>query len=431
MGICEMKILWLVNVVLPVISKEIGERINPRGGWLINFSQQFQNNENYDLFVLFPFTGKKPVDGIVDNLEYYGFIRKYKDPTKYDKHLEDEFIKVIKDYRPDIIHIWGTEYPHTLALVNAAKIAGLNKRVVVSIQGLVSRIAEHYLTGIPCDIRSRSTIYNIYKRKYNLKVEKNSFIKRGEFEIEALKNVKHIIGRTAWDKACCYQINPDAEYHFCNDSLRDSFYSNHWRLEDCSKYSIFMSQGQYPIKGLHFVLKAMPQILKNFPNTKLIIAGRDIIKRETFVDRLKMDSYARYILSIIKKHNLEDHVFFKGPLDETQMVKQYLSAHVFVSPSTIENSPNSVGEAMILGVPVISSNVGGVEDLLVNKSEGFLYQYDSPLMLAYYVNRIFSDNSIVKKFSQNAKEHALKTHDRAINIKTLLGIYKKISSNLS
>ena len=69
------------------------------------------------------------------------------------------------------------------------------------------------------------------------------------------------------------------------------------------------------------------------------------------------------------------------------MKERFLKSNVFVSPSTIENSPNSLGEAMLLGIPCISSDVGGVKNLLKHEEEGYVYQTDAPYMLAYYVKK--------------------------------------------
>ena len=422
-----MKILWLVNVVLPVISKEIGERINPRGGWLIDIRQKLQENDRYELLVVFPNSGKKPVSGRAERLKFFGFSRKYKDQTKYDKSLENEFVKVIKDYQPDIIHIWGTEYPHTLAMVKASKSVNLIDHVVISIQGLVSVIAEHYLSGIPCKIQLRTTIYNIYKNAFNMTCEKGKFIKRGQYEVEAIKDVNHIIGRTSWDKACVSQINPEAFYYHCNENLRAEFYNHQWDYGKCDKQTIFVSQANYSIKGFHFLLSAFPYILEKFPETRLEVAGPNILKNDTLIDKLKISSYGKYISSLVRKNNLKDRITFLGTLNEYDMVRRYLKANVFVSPSTIENSPNSVGEAMLLGVPIVSSNVGGVKDMLTHPDEGFLYQHDAPYMLAYYVCRLFENKQLSEDISRNAREHALETHDRVINFQKLIQIYESIS----
>lgn len=76
---------------------------------------------------------------------------------------------------------------------------------------------------------------------------------------------------------------------------------------------------------------------------------------------------------------------------------RYLASSVFVSVSTIENSPNSVGEAMLFGCPVVSSCVGGVLDMLEHGQEGFLYQASAPYMLAWYVGCVFRDDGLENK----------------------------------
>ena len=81
---------------------------------------------------------------------------------------------------------------------------------------------------------------------------------------------------------------------------------------------------------------------------------------------------------------------------------------------------------MILGVPSIASDVGGVTDLMTHKKEGFVYQADAPYMLAHYVNEIFRSNELANRFSQNARKRALITHDPEINSKQLRYIYNQI-----
>ena len=108
------------------------------------------------------------------------------------------------------------------------------------------------------------------------------------------------------------------------------------------------------------------------------------------------------------------------------MKQAYLSANVFVLPSTIENSPNSLGEAMLLGVPCAASLVGGVSNLLADGKEGLVYQSTAPYMLAYYVNQVFAMGDQAETLGAAAREHALKTHDPEKNLRDLLDIYRKL-----
>ena len=129
----------------------------------------------------------------------------------------------------------------------------------------------------------------------------------------------------------------------------------------------------------------------------------------------------------IKKYNLEKNVVFLGALDEKAMCERYLKSHVFISPSSIENSPNSVGEAMILGTPTVTSDVGGVKTLFRHNEDGFIYQADAPYMLADCIIKIFESDELAKVFSENARKHASVTHNRENNLKTMIKIYEEIS----
>lgn len=423
-----MNILWLTNIALPEASLLMNDKPLPFGGWFVSVSGCLADEVDINLSVAFPKNGLHDVQILKGTkIEYYPF------PPIGIKNIElnwpnTHINKIFDIAKPDIVHIFGTEYAHTLAMVDSCN--QQNITTVISIQGLVSICAKHYMACVPSHIQNRSTVRDFLKQD-NLKQQQRKFINRGRLEIEALQKVKHIIGRTTWDKACASQINPGAKYHFCNETLRDEFYKHQWDIERCERHSIFISQGSYPIKGLHFMLEAMPLILKQFPDTKLYVGGTNITNSDTLKDRLKRSSYGKYIEELIGKYGLESCIIFTDIMDEKQMCKRFLQSHVFVCPSSIENSPNSLGEAMILGVPCVASYVGGIPDLLNHQEEGFLYPADAPYMLAHYVCEMFQNDELALKFSAKAREHAQRTHDAIINTDTLISIYKEIAESNS
>ena len=420
-----MKILWLINIPLPEASQLMGEKPSPFGGWLINASKDLANNEDVELSIAFPSNKANKFRELKgEKINYYPFIPVKENDNKVIENNES-FETLLNNLKPDIVHIYGTEIAHTLSMVNTCN--KINIKTVISVQGLVSIIEKHMYSNLPIYAIYGNTFRNII-RKDNVRGLKKLFRNRGKNEIEAIKRTNHIIGRTTWDKACSNQINPQANYHFCNETLREEFYKHQWDVNDCEKHSIFLSQGQYPIKGLHYMLEAIPLILKRFPKAKVYISGKDITKSDSIKDKLLMTYYGKYIKKMIKKLNLERNVVFTGQLDEKKMCQRYLKSHVFVCPSSIENSPNSLGEAMILGVPSVASYVGGIPDMLKDKEEGFLYQHDAPYMLAQYVCEIFENQDLALKFSKNARERALKTHDRDENTRRLIEIYNEIVS---
>ena len=416
-----MNILWLTNVAMPEASLLMNEKPTPFGGWFASASVALADEDGIKLSIAFPKNGLSDVLVLKgEKITFYAFPPVSEKDVRFN--IQNIYLKkILNETKPDIVHIFGTEYAHTLAMVNACQ----KGKVVISIQGLTSVISMHYLTGIPAKVQNRFTIRDFIKQD-NLKQQQSKFIKRGAFEFEALRKVKHIIGRTTWDRACTSQINPDAKYYICNETLRNEFYKHAWDIEKCEKHSIFVSQGAYPIKGLHFMLEAMPLILKHFPDAKLYVGGQNIIKSDTLKDKLKMSSYGKYIKELIKRYNLGKSIVFTGILEEKQMCERFLQSHVFVSPSIVENESNSLSEAKIMGVPSVASYVGGVTDRIEHGKDGFFYQHDASYMLAHYVCEIFKNKDLAISFSKKAKINAQKTNDIKINIQTLKRIYKEI-----
>lgn len=423
-----MNILWLINIPLPEASQLMGEKPSPFGGWLINASKDLANNEDVELSIAFPSNKAnkfKELKG--EKINYYPFIPVKETDNKVIEYNES-FEMLLNKLNPDIVHIYGTEIAHTLSMVNTCN--KLNVKTVISIQGLVSIIEKHMYSNLPIHAIYGNTLRNLI-RKDNVRGLKKLFYNRGKNEREAIKRTNHIIGRTTWDKASSRQINPEAKYHFCNEILREEFYKHQWNINDCEKYSIFLSQGQYPIKGLHYMLEAMPLILKKFPKAKVYISGKNITKSDSLKDKLLITYYGKYIKKTIEKFDLEESVVFTGPLDVEEMCQRFLKSHIFVSPSTIENESNSLSEAKILGVPIVASYVGGVIDRVKHNVDGFHYQHDAPYMLAHYVCEIFKSEDLALKFSKNAREHALQTHDRDENTRKLIEIYEEITGRNS
>lgn len=262
--------------------------------------------------------------------------------------------------------------------------------------------------------------------------EKAQMQHAGEREKKLLKKASYISGRTRWDHSSLAELNCNAQYFHCGEILRSSFYQKQWSIHECTPHRIFVSQGNYPIKGLHFLLKRMPAILEKWPDTTLVVAGRAPYDFENKIVQMGVDyiyEYQRYIKLLIRDLKLENKVVFTGPLNETEMCQAYLDSHLFISPSVMENSPNSLGEAMALGMPCIVSMVGGVADMLTDETEGYLYPAGEDGMLPYYVDRLFSQPSLAVQLGKAARLKAKKNHEPEKITKDLLAIYHSISVN--
>ncbi len=414
-----MKLLWLCNMIPGAVKQHITGKAG-NGLWVDHVLQDLREQEDLTIRVYCP--GKEENQGDLDGRCSYRTFRT-KLPHQYLPELENWFGQELKAFQPDVIHVWGTEYAHTLSMVNAAQNAGLVDRLVVSIQGLCSVYAGHYAEGLPESVQKTVTFRDLI-RWDNIRQQQKTFGRRGRLEIAALKKVRHVIGRTAWDQACTHQVQPDAAYHFCNETLRGMFYEGQWNYQSCKKHRIFASSCVYPVKGFHYLLKALAEVVRDYPDATLAVPGRNYMT----VSPLRRNGYQKYLADLTRHYGLEDKIEFLGSLDGEGMKRAYLEANVFVLPSTIENSPNSLGEAMLLGLPCVAADVGGVTTMMTHQKEGFVYPSSAPYLLAHHIGQVFALEEQAAAMGQAARAHARKTHDPQTNLQNLLEIYREIAN---
>lgn len=414
-----MKLLWLCNMAPSMVQEKISGKHT--GGLWLDQALAGLLRQGVTLRILCPGDGEEGM--LNDRCSYATFPTGL--PYEYRTETEEKFVQELRSYCPQVIHIWGTEYAHTLAMVNAARREELLDRLAVSIQGLCSVIAWHYAEGIPDSVRRKATFRDALRRD-NILQQQKKFALRGELEEEALQTARHVIGRTHWDAACTARINPKLQYHFCNETLRKPFYEGKWQYETCRKHRVFASSCEYPVKGFHYLLEAFGEVVKQYPDATLAVPGRSFLEPASWKEKLRRSAYQNYLRDLARKYGLEDRIEFLGSLSAEQMRQEYLKANAFVLPSTVENSPNSMGEAMLLGVPCVAADVGGVTTMLTHEKEGLVYRGDAPDMLARNLCRIFAMERQAEALGAAAHEHASRTHDPENNIRDLMGIYQNL-----
>ena len=424
-----MRVLWLCNIMLPAYAKAHDLPYSVREGWLSGCINRIisskKDDEKITLGVCFPAEGeivssKEEIDGIT----YYGFREDLTRPEVYDGTVENRFHVILDDFKPDVVHIFGTEFPHSLAMIRAF---GNPDRVLLGIQGICSVIATEYMALIPEEVQ-RSATFRDKLKEDSLLQQQEKFKIRGEHEREAIMLAGNITGRTTFDKEETSKINPKARYFAMNETMRPCFYMGKWTEKKAEPHSIFLSQGDYPLKGFHFVLKAMPILLEKYPDAHLYVAGNNIIGRggSKYPFFMRASAYGKYIKSLIAHNRLKKKVTMLGSLSDQQMKEQFLKSSVFICPSVIENSPNSLGEAMLLGVPVVASRVGGIPDMVQENKDGILFEKGNPEDLAKAVLQIWDEPVIAAVYGDNASAHARITHNADTNYKRLLEIYHTI-----
>lgn len=397
-------------------------------GWISGILEQLiQEPEVETLGVCFPTNG--PARHMGTKLQVgekevclYDFTEDTIHPEYYETGLEQRFAEIFDHFSPYVLHIFGTEYGHTLA---ALKAFGKPEKSLVGLQGIISLCAKAYMADLPKEIQQKRT-FRDWLKKDSLLEQQEKFWIRGEREKESIALTGHVTGRTQFDKDAALEINPGVQYHPMNETMRSCFYTGNWSLESCKKHSIFFSQADYPLKGFHYLLQALPKILQQFPDTTVTVAGNSLVQFHTIKEKLKISAYGAYLRKVMQENRLEDKIRFLGKLKAEQMKQAYLNCHTFVCASSLENSPNSVAEAMLLGVPVVAPTVGGIPSMMESEKEGILYPPGNTEALAEGIIRLWQQDGLAQNLGAKGQIKAQKAHNGANNYSKLLAMYQEI-----
>ena len=370
------KILIICQKMPSEYASFVKSEINGSGGWIDGFIDGVKSINEYKFYFMF--------EGLEENYKQINNIH-------FIQATRENFEKEINDINPSIIQIFGTEFIGNYQV-------RIDNRYVVWIQGLL----KPYTRQIRINSNSYFNFSNIFKKfiyqlvRYN---EIKGFEKRSKEESNLLKKVENVIGRTEWDYSVVRSINDGLHYHNCNELIRDSFYkSKKWNFQQIEKYSIYITQANYCIKGLHTILSSIKLVKDLFPHVKVYISGGNPRKNTSLPARLGV-SYTSYLIHEISNLSLESNIIFLGNLDSDQVVERMLKSHVFLLPSLIENSCNSLLEAQTLGVPVVASYVGGTPEYIDDGKNGLMYPCFESELLANKLIKLFKDEEFCKNLS--------------------------------
>jgi glycosyltransferase involved in cell wall biosynthesis len=163
--------------------------------------------------------------------------------------------------------------------------------------------------------------------------------------------------------------------------------------QETTNYNVLFLGRLKKIKGVEFLIEAIPFIIKVFPQTTLTIVGDGGNKTDLF--------------SLTKHLQLEKHVQFIGWVEHRNLHTYYEKASIVVVPSIVaEAFPLVALEAMSAGRPVIGTNVGGIPEIIDDKVNGYLVEPENPAQIAEKVVTLFSEEKLLSELGRNARKKA-------------------------
>ena len=420
-----MKILWLVNIVMPELAEHLGRSPSVFGGWLTG-AMHAVRDAGHELVICATEPRADVLCSDVSGTRYYMV------PSGSIGEMESHFRAILQQETPDVVHIFGTEFEQCMAMANCSD----PERTVVQIQGAMTLLKDVVYAGLPERLCRDTWLHKLLRRLnkggQSIDLQKQSFERRAAVEQQVLQSAKYIFGASEWGNAVAKSVNPDCITFDCNLILRDTFYTaDRWSPETCEPHSIYILFS-YPIKGFHKFLEALPLILRQYPDTMVYVVANQLpIRNYTGIKRLVQNAAPDYnwlIQKQMEEQNLQEHLKYVGHLNEAQVKERMMKSNVFVSASAMENQSTSLGEAMILGVPSVASCVGAIPEMINDGEDGFLYPFDKPEMLAEAVCKIFADRDLAMQFSEKGHAHAAATYDREKNGQNMIQMYETIAN---
>ncbi len=398
-----MRILWFTNT--PSNASEEYNYKNFSGGWISSLETLLTETGKYKLGVCFFYTGEEFKKYTKGDVVYFGMPVKIGNAIKRIKtrqlaQLDDEdntFINnVIEDFKPDLIHVFGTERGYGRILMNRSE------KVVFNLQGLLGPITSVYFPLEFSRIKALAgnDLYSII-RGTTMFHDYRILKKKAEREKGIIKNWHYFIGRTDWDRNYISMINPRAKYFHCEEMLRKEFFATLWiqpsEVSISNEIVIGTTINTNLFKGIDLIYKVIT-LLADY-KIKWKVFG---IKKEDKINKI--------VCKVLKINDGNINIDFHDQVGVEDLISQLKTCHFFVHPSYIDNSSNSVCEAMLLGMPVLSSSVGGIKSLVKNEETGFLFNpYDKYDLAGLLVNLI-TDYEKAKKAGIEARKIAIKRH---------------------
>ncbi|MCR5077904.1 MAG: glycosyltransferase [Prevotella sp.] len=413
-----MRVLWF-EITVPGRYRDDGA---PVAGWQDSLENIVRGCKDIELSIAFDATDiksakEKEVDGVHyyplvahDNIIDRKFRNKYSAWNRSNKIIP-QAVKLIEQIKPDIIQVFGSEWEFG----QVARYTDIP--VVLHMQGCIAPYNNAlYPPGYSINDERVFAGLNLKRQFWIWKY--NHYNKtRAELERSNFKAVKYYMGRTTWDKQLVELFHPGARYFFCSEALRPSFIANAqtWQPKTNKKVRLITTGCDTHWKGMDTLLRTAHILTKYGFDFEWLVAGN--MGRQRVIERKERMEFR------------DNNVKILGFTKADKLTEYLLSSDIYVHTAYIDNSPNSICEAQYLGLPIISTFVGGIPSLFEDQKGGVFLPANASENMAYEIMSLSRDKIRQQQYSDYNMKVARERHDPSNILKDLLSCYQAVKED--
>lgn len=409
-----MRILWFTNDPMPAVNCRLGRPIGGTGHWIPQLLSALPRSAELQIDVVTVYPGVRNEDFEEDNVRYFVIGQPKIMNIFFDCRPQDlqACIGLINQLRPDLIHIHGTE--RFYGLLSARKL--VDTPIVISLQGLLSAYQQFFFGALSVrEIWESNRLIEICSGR-GLYWQQRAYRRGARQEQEILSGAEAFMGRTEWDRAYVSSANSNSNYYHVGEVLRPAFRTVRWDVSKCDRHTVIFTNCGHPRRGIETLFDAIPLICRTVPDLRVRLAGHIGFRH----------GYERFLRRSIVERGLSGRIEFLGYLNDQELAYHLSCSHVFAICSYSENSPNSLCEAMQVGMPVVGSYAGGIPSLVRTGRTGFLFPVGDATVLADAILKIFQDDDLACRLGRGAQAAASERHDPSVVTADLLSAYKQV-----
>jgi glycosyltransferase involved in cell wall biosynthesis len=172
----------------------------------------------------------------------------------------------------------------------------------------------------------------------------------------------------------------------------------------------------YARKGLFTLIESMPAVVRSFPRAKFIISGKG------------QSNEMRKLVDHATRLGVNDNIVFTGYFPDSKLPKLYQAADVFAFSTFYENLPFAVLEALSSGLPVVTTNVGGIPEMIESGKNGFLVQPFNARELSDKILYLLEHSKAASEMAFQARKTILERFDWRLIVQKVLKVYDEALS---